>query len=80
MLELLRALMPHVPLDRGVASAYTGHALLDTLPLLTMLPCAQVRTARGGTEIVRLAALHLSRAACPGPKPETRQPGLDCSW
>ena len=35
--------MPHVPLDRGVASAYTGNLLLDTLPLLTMLPCVQVR-------------------------------------
>jgi hypothetical protein len=43
MLELLWRAMPHVPLDKGVTSANTGNVLLDTLPLLTMLPCAQVR-------------------------------------
>lgn len=40
-LELVRASLPEVPLDKGVAQANTGSLLLDSLPLLTMAPAAK---------------------------------------
>lgn len=45
--EVARAALPEVPLDKGVTKANTGVLLLDTLPLITMLPCCQVNGARG---------------------------------
>lgn len=58
-LELVRASLPEVPLDKGVAQANTGSLLLDSLPLLTMAPAAKASvgsSSRGSTPDARAAA------------------------
>lgn len=48
VLELVRAGLPHIPLDKGVVQANTGSVLLDSLPLLTMAPMAKASEIAGG--------------------------------
>lgn len=42
LVEAARASLPEVPLDKGVVQANTGWFLLDSVPLLTMAPAAQM--------------------------------------
>ena len=44
LLDLTRAALPHVPLNKGVLQANTD-TFLDALPLMTMLPCLSVSGA-----------------------------------
>lgn len=61
-LEVVRASLPEVPLDKGVAQANTGSLLLDSLPLLTMAPAAKASAAASNTRCAQPPLLPLLAA------------------